>query len=91
MPVLWSSIQSAPGEKVESSHDEAISVITIDSELVYSGHIGLAVPGVAHALLTQSSTPHVRDVDGALRPDCPAPACVSVLLISEPPSRVLVH
>ena len=41
----------------------------MDSELVYSGHIGLAVPGVAHALLTQSSTPQVMDVVGALRPD----------------------
>ena len=58
---------------------------------VYVGQIGFVSPGVAQALLSQSFAFHVVVEDGALVPDGPAPACVSVLLISETPSSVWVH
>ena len=56
-----------------------------------AGQIGFSSPGLDQALLTQSSTPHVVEEDGAFVPDGPAPAWVSVLLINDTPSSVWVH
>ena len=88
VPSLYNSIQSAAGWNEGRSHEVTISVTMTLSLPAYAGHTGFSSPGVAQALLSQSSTPQVVDEEGALVPDGPAPAWDSELLIIDTPSMV---